>query len=149
MTAAWRWRLAIGGLLGGNIVAMIVLATVANVGSSQVIPDYYAKAANYDHTLEEEAVSDRLGWHVDATLEAGLATVSIRDRADAPVEAARVTLAGYPRAHAGERVEIELVAAGAGHYTGTVDRLPGIHDWKITIGHAGARYVHSVVVDAR
>lgn len=41
MSARTRWTLAIVGLLVGNIVAMVILATVAHVGQSTVIPDYY------------------------------------------------------------------------------------------------------------
>jgi len=41
MTARTKWTLAIVGLLLGNILAMVTLATLANIGKSQVVPSYY------------------------------------------------------------------------------------------------------------
>jgi hypothetical protein len=42
MTARTKWTLAIVGLLLGNVIAMVTLATVANIGKSQVLPSYGA-----------------------------------------------------------------------------------------------------------
>jgi hypothetical protein len=40
MSARTRWTLAIVGLLVGNVLAMVTLATLANTGESEVIPSY-------------------------------------------------------------------------------------------------------------
>ena len=55
MTPRLRWILAIAGLLGGNVIAMVILAVVANNGGTQVIPAYYDKAAHYDDELTDSA----------------------------------------------------------------------------------------------
>jgi hypothetical protein len=41
MTPRSKWLLAIAGLLVANVIAMVILAVVANVGGSRVIPSYY------------------------------------------------------------------------------------------------------------
>ncbi len=40
MTARTRWILAIVALLGGNIVAMVIVAVLAAIQGSQVVPGY-------------------------------------------------------------------------------------------------------------
>lgn len=45
MSPAKRWILAIVCLLAFNVVAMVVLAVVANDGASKVVPGYGEQAA--------------------------------------------------------------------------------------------------------
>ncbi len=149
MTPARRWVLAIVVLLAGNVTAMVILATVASVGSSEVIPDYYQQAAHYDDTLAEATASRALGWRVDATLVDGELVISARDATGAPLSEAQVRVTGYPRARAHERLDVQLVAAGAGAYRGQGDRTPGVHDLVIAVDRAGKRYVRRLQVDAR
>nr|MBA3457180.1 FixH family protein [Deltaproteobacteria bacterium] len=68
MSAAAKWTIAIIVLLGGNLVAMVVLATTANREDAQVIPGYYDKAVHYDDTIDEAVRSDALGWSAASTL---------------------------------------------------------------------------------
>jgi nitrogen fixation protein FixH len=127
----------------------VILATVATVGHSEVIPDYYEQAAHYDDTLAEAAASRTLGWHVEATLVDGELSVSARDAAGSPLAAAEVRVTGYARAHARERLDVGLVAASAGEYRGRADLTLGLHDLVISVDRAGKHYVRRVLVDAR
>ncbi len=149
MTPTRRWVLAIVVLLGGNMVAMVILATVASVGRSEVIPDYYQQAAHYDQTLAEASASRALGWRVDATLIDGELAISARDASGAPLSEAQVRVTGYPRARAQDRFDVLLLAVGAGAYRGPGDRTPGLHDLVIAVDRAGKRYVRRLVLDAR
>ncbi len=148
MTPKTRWIVAILVLLGGNVVAMVTLAVVANVGHSEVIPSYYEQSTHYDDTMRAAEASRALGWHMTATLSDGTLEVSVRDAAGAPLLGAQVRASGYPRAHAHERIDISLAAAAAGSYRGTADRTTGLHDLAITIERDGKTFAQSLVIEA-
>jgi len=99
VTPQLRWILAIVGLLGGNVVAMLVLMFTSSAHGAQVIPDYYERAAHYDRAIDQAAHSRALGWRIEQHGR----RIRVVDAAGVPVE--RVTLAGYPRAHAARRFE--------------------------------------------
>jgi nitrogen fixation protein FixH len=149
MSARAKWIVAIVGLLAGNVLAMVILATVASVGHSEVIPDYYNQGVHYDDAIAQGEANRALGWRVDATLTGGELVVVVHDAKGAPIDGAVVRTTGYPRAHAAERIDVALVAGGAGSYRARADHAPGIHDLAITIERGGARYLQHVVVDAR
>ncbi len=98
MSAAAKWSIAIVVLLGGNLIAMVVLATTASRDDAQVIPGYYDKAVHYDDTIDEAARSTALGWSTASTLIASTLEVRVTDRAGQVLDGARVRVAGYPRA---------------------------------------------------
>ncbi len=143
-----RWIVAILALLGGNLVAMVILATVANVGHSEVIPDYYEQSTHYDETMHDAAASRALGWRVDATLSGGALEVTVRDAAGAPISGAQVRATGYPRARAHARIDVALTGAAAGSYRGTADRTLGLHDLAITVERDGKKFAQRIVVEA-
>lgn len=151
MTPGRRWGLAIVGMLAVNVLATVGLATLARVGHSEVIPDYYAKAARYDATLDEQAASRALGWHVELTLDHGEASVLASDAAGRPITDAQVTVTGYPRADAGRHVDVALTPTpeGGGRYRGLADHAAGVHDLTVTIVRGGSRFVRGYVVTAR
>ena len=133
MTPKRRWILAIVGLLGGNVVAMLILMISSSADGAQVIPDYYERAAHYDRAIDQAAHSRALGWRVE---QHGRLIV-VLDAAGASVD--HVTLAGYPRAHAARRFE-------------TPDgRLPdGAHGWcdvVVTAERGGDRFEQSLAVE--
>lgn len=148
MTPKTRWIVAILVLLGGNVGAMITLAIVANVGHSEVIPNYYEQSTHYDDTLHAAEVSRALGWHVHATLSDGSLEVTVRDAAGAPLVDARVRASGYPRAHSYEVIDVALTAIAAGSYRGVADRTLGLHDLAITVERDGKTFSQRVVVEA-
>jgi nitrogen fixation protein FixH len=149
MTPRQRWILGITGLLAGNVIAMVILAVVANDGGTQVIPAYYDKAAHYDDELDRAAASRALGWHAEVAMAGGAIDVTVVDAAGRAVDGARVRITGYQRAHAAELLDVELATAGAGHYRGDVRERRGWHDLTVIADRGGARYVQHVAVEAR
>lgn len=148
MTPKTRWIVAIVALLGGNVIAMVILAFVAHVGQSEVIPNYYEQATHYDDTLRAAEVSRALGWHVDATLTNGALEVTVRDASGAPLTNARVRASGYPRARAHERIDVALTAGAEGRYGGLADRTLGLHDLSIVVERDGKTFSQHVLVEA-
>ncbi len=150
MSAMAKWTIAIVVLLGGNLVAMVVLATTATRDDAQVIPGYYDKAVHFDDTIDEAARSAELGWSTAPTLIASTLEVRVTDRAGNSLEGARVRVAGYPRAHAVDRIESELVASAPGVYRASVGGVRrGVHDLTITVEHEGKRFTQHATVEGR
>jgi nitrogen fixation protein FixH len=150
MTPRRTWILAIVGLLGANVIAMVVLAVAANDGGTQVIPAYYDKAAHYDDEIDRARASQVLGWHADVALAGGAIDVIVSDAAGAPVDGASVRVTGYQRAHAVDLLDVGLSAAGQrGHYRGGVHDRRGSYDLTVFAERGGARYMQHVVIEAR
>jgi nitrogen fixation protein FixH len=150
MSPTKKWVLAIVGLLGGNVIAMIILATTAATQSSQIIPDYYAHAAAYDDSIDQAARSRALGWTADASLSSATIDVSVRDAAGAPLAGARVHVGGYQRAHAAQRFELDLTDLGGGRYRAATTAEPaGVHDLTIVVDRGAEHYSRMVTVETR
>ena len=148
MTARAKWIVAIVGLLAGNVLAMTALAVTASHGHSQVIPAYYERAVHYDDAIDEAARSRALGWHATATLAGGELVVTARDSTGVTLAGARVHVAGYQRAHAGDGFDVELAADGD-RYRAPVPARAGACDIQITIERGGARFVERAAIEAR
>ncbi len=149
MTASVKWIVAIVGLLGGNVVAMVVLAVLANNGTNQVIPDYYAKAAHYDDEMARSSASQALGWHVVVAISNGAIDVAVSDAAGKPLDGAEVRVTGYQRAHASDRLDQVLAIAGPGHYRAASPARAGWYDVTALVTSGDAHYTQHVVVEAR
>jgi nitrogen fixation protein FixH len=149
MTPRLTWLFAIAGLLGANVIAMVVLAVVANNGTNQVIPDYYDKAAHYDDELTRSTVSRALGWHVEVAMAAGAIDATVRDAAGHAIDGAEVRISGYQRAHASDALDVALTAASGGHYRGGGGAHRGWYDLIAVVDARGARYTQHLVVEAR
>src|ERR1041385_2445411 len=100
MTARRTWIVAIAGLLGGNVIAMVSLAVLAGNGGNQGIPDYYEKGAHYDDEITRTAVSAELGWHASVAFVGGVLDVMVWDAAGKTIDGAVVRVTGFHRAHA-------------------------------------------------
>lgn len=148
MSPKTRWIVAILALLGGNVAAMVILATVANVGHSEVIPNYYEKGAHYDDTLRAAEASRALGWRVNAILAGGSLEVTVKDAGGSPLVGAQVRASGYPRARAGQRIDVALTPLGEGLYRGVADHTRGVHDLAITVERDGKSFSQYVIVEA-
>lgn len=144
-----KWIAAIVGLLGANVVAMVILAVVANNGTNQVIPDYYNKAANYDQEMASSAVSQALGWRVELVMPRGTIDAAVVDRDGKPIEGAEVRITGYQRAHASEPIDIVLSAGKDGRYRAVVAGSPGWYDLVAAVATRGAHYTQHLVVEAQ
>jgi nitrogen fixation protein FixH len=148
MSAKTNWTLAIVGLLGGNLLAMGVLATTAHSRQAQIIPAYDVAAAHYDDTMAEAERSRALGWSATADLRAGSVEVRILDEHGDALRDARVRVQGYPRAHAVARFDVALVAQGDGRYHAPLPAM-GWHDLTIVVDRGGHTFSQRVAVEAR
>jgi nitrogen fixation protein FixH len=149
MTPRFSWMFAIVGLLAVNLIAMSVLAVVANRGGSQVVPAYYDKAVHFDDEIDRASVSRALGWRADVAIAASAVDVVLRDAAGAAIEGAQVRIQGYQRAHAAELVDVVLRSAGGGHYRADIRERRGWHDLTVVAALGGARFTQRVAVEAR
>jgi nitrogen fixation protein FixH len=149
MTARSKWPFAIAGLLAVNVIAAVTLAVLANRGGAEVIPDYYAKASHYDDELARSAMSQALGWRVEVALAGTRIDATVSDAAGKPIEAARVRITGYQRAHASELIDVELIATYAGHYRGAVPGRAGWYDLVASVEAGDAHFTRRVVAEAR
>lgn len=149
MTAKTRWTLAIVGLLAGNVLAGFVLFGIAHHGASQVIPHYYDKAVHYDDAIDQAAENRALGWSVVASIDHGVVTARVHDRAGQPLAGALVQVHGYARAHAERQFTGDLIPAGAGIYQALQARDLGWNDVTITIVRGADRFVRRYAIDAR
>lgn len=149
MTPQLRWLFAIVGLLGVNVIAMVVLAVVANHGGAQVIPSYYDKAAHFDDEIDRARQSRALGWHADAAMFGGTVEVVVVDAAGHAIDGASVRITGYQRAHAADLLDVVLAGVGGGRYRVEVHARRGWHDLTVLAERAGARYVQHVAIEAR
>lgn len=147
MSAQTNWTLAIVALLGGNLLAMGVLATTAQTRQAQIIPEYDVAAANYDDTMAEAERSQVLGWSATAELRAGQVEVRITDATGLALRDARVRVVGYPRAHAIDRFDVELVAVGDGRYRAPL-HATGWHDLTIVVERGGQAFSQRMAVEA-
>ena len=148
MSAKTNWTLAIVGLLGGNLLAMGVLATTAHTTQAQIIPAYDVAAAHYDDTMAEAERSRVLGWSATAEMRAGQVEVRVVDATGATLSDARVRVVGYPRAHAVDRIDVALIALGGGLYRAPL-RATGWHDLTIVVEHAGSAFSQRMAVEAQ
>jgi len=151
VTPRKAWVIAIVAMLGVNVVAMVILAAVANDGGTQVIPAYYDKAAHYDDEIDRARISRALGWHASVVMSGGVIEVVVSDAAGQAIDGATVRVTGYHRAHAADPLDLVLAAAGGGRYRGELrERLgwPGWHDLTVIAERLCARYTQHVAVEA-
>lgn len=148
MSTGTKWILIVIGLLLGNILAMAVLIGASHHGGSRVLPGYYKRAVHYDDQLDQAQRNRELAWQIDVELRDGVATVTARDAAGAPIEHAHVHLDGVERAATARPVIGDLVATRAGEYRAHLGGA-GWVDLSVTIDRGADRYVHQLAVQAR
>lgn len=149
MSATTKWVTAIVSLLSVNVIAMVILATVATNGTTQVIPAYYDRAVHYDDAIDQAARNRVLGWHATAKLVGGQVAVDVRDPSGAVVRG-HVHVTGYQRAHAADKIDVDLAPGADGEYRGTVpSSRAGVHDLTIVVERGGDRFVQQAAIEAR
>lgn len=146
MNAASKWILAIVGLLAANLVAMGLLIAAARSDRARVLPDYYERAVRYDQTIEQAAVSARLGWQVEARLGADSLTVTVRDRDGVLVRDARVDIEAMSRARG--VVEVARAVPTDAAYVVRA-RWGGLYDVTIRVARGEDLYVAQQTLEAR
>jgi nitrogen fixation protein FixH len=98
-----------------------------------VIPDYYAKAADYDREIDQAAKNRALGWHVD--VRRGL-EVTVHDARGEALRGARVEATARSRAD-GKSITLVLVERDGRYVAAHQSR--GIEDLAITIERGDER----------
>ena len=145
-----RWVIAIVSLLGINVAATVVLATVANNGDTHIIPGYYDRAVRYNETIVRAARDRELGWHLRVSERAGIVEVIVDDVTGKPITDAHVSMTGYARARAGHEIVLELAGTGDGHYVShdPITRT-GWHDFAVVIARGIERIDRRISLEAR
>jgi hypothetical protein len=104
-----------------------------------VEPQYDARAAQFQATVEQRATNDRLRWIVTPTLsrlDASLVSVSLRieDRHSIPIVGATVDVECVPLANADLRHACSLRELAPGVYAGTFEiRAHGKHEYRVSV----------------
>lgn len=152
-----------GRLWPAVLVAVLAITVVANVAilrlasdpdAGAIEPDAYSKAVAWDSTAAARDASSALGWTLIARLEPAAAgggarvVASLRDRAGAPVEGARVRVEAIHNGLARRFVADLAPAPDAGSYAAALP-LPRPGQWELRVHAArGAeRFVTSVRVE--
>lgn len=144
---AVKWTVAIVGLLGANMLAMVFLIANARHGQSRVVPAYYERAIHYDDVLDQAARNRELGWNVNVAIANGVIIARAADIVGAPLTGARLWVEGCQRV-GGRRIAGSLVETSPGLYQGRVGGS-GWVDLSIAMVRANDRFARSVSVEAR
>lgn len=141
MSPATKWTLAIVSLLGGTVAACVVLIVLASgSGRSRVLPDYYARAADYSASVAAAAKSNQAGWIVTPTLRDGRLQVCIADKGGTPVQA-DVVAEGYLRLEPTKSLRATLSPTSVpGCYDAPLSDARGLFEMVITATSAAQTY---------
>lgn len=119
---AWRWPLAVVGLLAACVAGQgVLLAAALRDPSFRVEEDYYARARRWDDVMAQARRNGELGWRVElaaapVTTPAGrVVSARVLDRDGAPVDGARVHLTAFHNRWPDRVVEAELEPGAAAH----------------------------------
>ena len=150
------WPAIIIGALAANVVFGIVLARVANRGSSLAVePDYYTKAVQWDSAVAEARRSSALGWHVSPALTAvgdeqgAVLSLAMRDAAGAPIIGAVVRVEARQVAHADENLVATLVADDPGAYRAALPMVrAGLWEVRVDATRGAEHFTTMLRLDA-
>ncbi|RAL23108.1 hypothetical protein DL240_09505 [Lujinxingia litoralis] len=127
---------------------MSIIFASASDGGPRIVPDYYAKAVDWDETQATRRAADELSWTVALRLDEGLAEVAVRDAQNQPL-----ALTGTAQFRLASQIEpdapLELTAHPTlqGHYRieGAPD-APGVYDVELVLqaGETPYRRTHRV-----
>lgn len=147
MKAHRTWLFAIGGLLAVNVIAVTALATLANSGATQIIPDYDVKASRFDAEMTRGEANRRLGWQAAILIAGDAIEARVSDADGRPIEGARVEVSGYQRAHAAAPFDAVLAANGNA-YRGTIHGRRGWYDVQVSVDARGAHFTQQLAIEA-
>lgn len=114
------------GLLGCHVTFVFTAITIATGDASfAVVPDYYAKAVDYDERKSDLATSDELGWSAELSAskqadDRGVreVVVRLRDTQGEAVVGASIRVDAFHYARAAEPIAFELTELQPGRYVG-------------------------------
>lgn len=135
----WPWML--GGLLlfgVGVNVGFLVVAT--GDPSFAVEEDYYGRALRWDETTREAARNAELGWRIEvrpAPSSKGPGwtdlTLSVLDRAGAPVTGGSVSVEAFHHARSGQRLRADFAPSGDAYAASLPMRRAGLWELRVRV----------------
>jgi nitrogen fixation protein FixH len=139
----WPWLLAAGLLATVTVNTVMLFAANSDRNGVAVEPDYYKKAVAWDSTLALQAESEALGWRVDASLSrderpsasiatAGNVSVTLTDRAGAPLSGVNVATTLIHNTAPNDRITIPLKETAPGVYSAN-SRLAYLGRWELRV----------------
>jgi nitrogen fixation protein FixH len=149
MSARTRWIAAILGLLGANVLGVVILIATSSANASQIIPQYDDRAARFQVVLDEAEASRALAWQATVTATVSSIDVIVRDRTGAPLDGAAVRIQGFHRAHAAAALDLALAPIAPGHFRITAPLLAGVYDLRVVVERGGARFAEPIVAEVR
>lgn len=149
----WVWPTLIFVFLGINMVttgALIVAATSQSMGLE---PDYYNKALGWDKVQAQMAANERLGWSVEPRVnrvdeDLASLTLTIADRAGAPVDGAQVRVEVFHQSRAEARLIADLESWSPGVYAGmlSMDR-GGLWECRVTATRGDETFTRTLTLE--
>jgi nitrogen fixation protein FixH len=135
-------------LLGASVVGWLVMVSLAvDDPGFAVEANYYKKAARYGDEVTQRGTNERLGWQLSVerfVTEPGggaLLRLALRDRAGAPISAARVEVEAFPNARAADVKSALLEAAADGAYEARLGRARlGLWEVRARVEAEGERF---------
>jgi nitrogen fixation protein FixH len=145
-----RWIGLILAFFAGQVVLWtFAITTVSSDPSHAVVPDYDAKALDWDQERERRDASAALRWTATVELDDGGAVkLTLLDAHDHAVDGAHVHLTLFHNAEAAHRQRVSLHAMGDGTYAGAA-RLHRKGKWTVAVEATRGQdaYAHSLVTD--
>jgi nitrogen fixation protein FixH len=142
------WPIGMGVILAITIAVNITVMFVAKDDPSFAVEkDYYRKAVEWDHTMEQERHNQQLGWRVEPVLGryspqgGALLRVRVADSTGAAIPDGTVRVTAFHNARAGDVFEAALQYERDDSYTA---RLPvtrsGQWELRFTVTRGGDRF---------
>jgi len=152
----WFWPgLIVGFLLFQVGLCAIGVYLATSSQSFAVESDYYNKALHWDESAAEQQSSNALGWQTalfvadtagsDAVLGKRIVTLTLKDRAGAPLDGASVKLLCFAHARAKDAQQASLKPAGGGAYSATLP-MPrdGLWEFRMIASRGADTHVETV-----
>jgi nitrogen fixation protein FixH len=141
-----KWPFIIVGLLVVSAGANLAFVAVATSDPAFAVEaDYYQKAVQFDQIQAAQAKSDALGWTTSMQADHQGLTVTLLDKAGAPVSGAKVQVIAFHNARAGDTVGGALTSGPAGTYSLKQDFLrKGIWEYRLRADRGGDHFMTKV-----
>ncbi|MEM1354789.1 MAG: FixH family protein [Planctomycetota bacterium] len=149
----WVMPAVIFGLLGGQMIFITTAITLATGDRSfAVVPDYYQKAVDWDEHRADLLASEQMGWTLEVLPgespdEFGKRPllILVRDAEDQAIRGARVRVAYFHHARAGDHHSVELAEVLPGHYAAEAQiARHGRWQFDVEVERGAQRFVASV-----
>jgi hypothetical protein len=147
-----RWPVLIIAALAIHVVVSLATVVVATSNPSYAVEeDYYQKALAWDARQAQDRHNLELGWQLDFEVAPPLTAgsdprlvVRLTDRSGQPLDGARVAVATFHNARAGQIVHAEPAAAGNGVYACPLPmRRSGRWELRFTVERGGEHFTHT------